>query len=533
MDSVGYRWLQTTFKLSVVQPLAIESQIGKTRRSYRDADDRRLETFQETYRPDDSLEGHLAFALTYEGIHLELLSRLFALPEARNALEAWARREPTGSYSRRACFLAEWLHPESPLNVPSVTQGNYADALNPNDFFVGDSIRNPRWRVNDNLPGSVAYCPIIRRTDALRQAESYDIQERITALENDFGVDLILKSAVWLTIKESRASFQIEREHDKEDRVRRFAAVMESECGRHEDSLSQESLAALQKGILGDVALRYGLRQSPVYVGHDAYHQPIVDYIAPHWDQTQGLLAGLREFMVRTKGRAPIVRAAVAAFGFVYIHPMADGNGRISRFLINDVLRRDKAVPKPIVLPISATIAGSATARAAYDSILEQFSKPLMSTFADDYRFGKHETGNDGVNYNFIFDRYSDALPAWRYQDLTSHVEYMARVIDTTLTQEMRNEAHFLRANSAARESIKNILEAPDNDLDAIIRSIRQNEYALSNKLLKTYPLLEGHLGEHVASIIMASFGETRDDPLRKPVERTTRIIRKAKDPSP
>ena len=42
-----------------------------------------------------------------------------------------------------------------------------------------------------------------------------------------------------------------------------------------------------------------------------------------------------------------MARAGIISFGFVYIHPMVDGNGRISRFLINDVLRRDGAVPTP------------------------------------------------------------------------------------------------------------------------------------------------------------------------------------------
>jgi Fic family protein len=53
----------------------------------------------------------------------------------------------------------------------------------------------------------------------------------------------------------------------------------------------------------------------------------------------------------------------VAAFGFVYIHPLADGNGRVHRFLVNDLLRRDGAVPEPMILPVSALIAGSAAER--------------------------------------------------------------------------------------------------------------------------------------------------------------------------
>ncbi|MFX8891548.1 Fic family protein, partial [Acinetobacter baumannii] len=76
-------------------------------------------------------------------------------------------------------------------------------------------------------------------------------------------------------------------------------------------------------------------------------YQAVVDYIAPHWEQTNSLLSGLAHFLERSQGKSSIVRAAVASFGFVYIHPMADGNGRISRFLINDILRRDGLVPTP------------------------------------------------------------------------------------------------------------------------------------------------------------------------------------------
>jgi len=52
---------------------------------------------------------------------------------------------------------------------------------------------------------------------------------------------------------------------------------------------------------------------------------------------TNSLLAGLVHFRERIKGTASIVRAAVASFGFVYVLTMADGNGRISRFLINNI----------------------------------------------------------------------------------------------------------------------------------------------------------------------------------------------------
>ena len=86
----------------------------------------------------------------------------------------------------------------------------------------------------------------------------------------------------------------------------------------------------------------------------------------------RGMLEGLAECDRLTVGRHPILRAAVLSFGFVYVHPLTDGDGRISRFLINDVLRRDGVLPEPFVLPISAVIAGSMR---HYDRTLEFLSK--------------------------------------------------------------------------------------------------------------------------------------------------------------
>ncbi|MBP1207287.1 DNA-binding XRE family transcriptional regulator [Duganella sp. 1411] len=101
-----------------------------------------------------------------------------------------------------------------------------------------------------------------------------------------------------------------------------------------------------------------------------------MDYIAPHWHHTEQMLDGLRTTMLRTKGMPSILRADIASFGFVYIHPMSDGNGRISRFLVNDILRRDGAVPAPFIIPISATITDNSRERAGYDRALEALSKP-------------------------------------------------------------------------------------------------------------------------------------------------------------
>lgn len=334
--------------------------------------------------------------------------------------------------------------------------------------------------------------------------------QNIRQLIEKFGAELLQRSAVWLTIKESRASFAIEHEEQHVDRVRRFAAVMEQRCGQFDEPLSEHALGELQAQILGPRATRYGIRRSPVFVGEIDGFAEVVHYIAPHWDDASKLLSGLRDFAIRTQGAAALVRAAVLSFGFVYIHPMSDGNGRISRFLINDVLRRDKAIPAPFILPMSASIASTVLNRRSYDQVLELFSRPLMRLYGQAWRFGAEQVAEDGVRYNLQFDAYQDALPAWRYPDMTDHTEYLAQVVQLTIEQEMRKEAGYLRNVRMARERVKQVIEGPDGDIDRIIRSVRENGGTLSTKLVQEFPPLANQvLADEVVAAIQRAFTQS------------------------
>jgi hypothetical protein len=86
-------------------------------------------------------------------------------------------------------------------------------------------------------------------------------------------------------------------------------------------------------------------------------------------------------------------------------------------------------------------------------------------------------------------------------------------VIDMTLTHEMRTEARFLHANDSARRAIKEFLEAPDNDLDGIIRSVRQNGNSVSNNLRKRYPLFDERpeLSAQIVQAVTEAFSDEND----------------------
>ena len=508
-DWIGYQWLAERYGVSPVQAFRTDSAIAKARSTVREGGYVH-EYYLPGARPADSLAGHLAFAFKHEGLHLEFLARLFdAVPVPD--LEAWVAAEPTGQYARRAGFFYEYLTGHQ-LAFPGVAAGNYVTALDADAYMTASqSVNNPRWRVRDNLPGSRDYCPLVLRTARVRQAEQYDCAQQLADLEAEFGADLLQRSVVWLTIKESRASFAIEHEEQHVDRVRRFAAVMEQRCGSSDgpfsEPLSEAALGELQSQILGARATRYGMRRSPVFIGEVDGFTEMVHYIAPHWDDAPTLLAGLRRFANRTVGASALLRAAVLSFGFVYIHPMSDGNGRISRFLINDVLRRDKAIPAPFILPVSATITSAVVNRRGYDQVLELFSRPLMRKYAQAWRFGAEQLAEDGVRYNLQFDAWQDALPAWRYPDMTDHVEYLAEVVQVTIEQEMHKEAGYLRNLRMARERVKQVIEGPDADIDRIIRSVRENGGQLSSKLLKEFaPLADEAVSREVVAVIQAVF---------------------------
>lgn len=382
------------------------------------------------------------------------------------------------------------------LEVPPRLGGNYVDALDDDKLVTASAdraVKVPRWRINDNLPGTREFCPLVIKTETVSKAASLDVPQLFGELEAEFGEDLLMRAAVWMTLRESKASFAIEGEADRVGRVQRFADVMARRTGQGEVPLSTVALAELQREILGDrtTITHFGLRQSPVFVGETLHYQEVVHYVAPPANEIALMLKGLDVFLERTQGQSSVMRSALAAFGFVYIHPLADGNGRVHRFLVNDVLRRDGVIPDPVILPISAVISADTGERRSYDQVLDQVSKPLLQLVREKVVFGPARTAYpDGVVSNFVFHGNDRARPLWRYPDLGPHVVYLADIIRRTLTEQMREQSRTLRSHARARAALKDVVEMPDPQADRVVRSIEQNKGELSNMLAKEMPIL-------------------------------------------
>ncbi len=87
------------------------------------------------HEPTATLEGHLTFALKYEGIDLAVLKRLFQAVDPSTITEL-VRAKPTGAYARRVWFLYEWLMGEQ-LDLPALDRGTYVQVVDPEIQWAG------------------------------------------------------------------------------------------------------------------------------------------------------------------------------------------------------------------------------------------------------------------------------------------------------------------------------------------------------------------------------------------------------------
>jgi Fic family protein len=87
------------------------------------------------------------------------------------------------------------------------------------------------------------------------------------------------------------------------------------------------------------------------WIGGDSSGPRHAEFIPPQPEDVPVLIDDLVAFCARTD-LTPVAHAAIAHARFEVIHPFVDGNGRVGRFLIQQLLRRRLALPSPIPLSV-------------------------------------------------------------------------------------------------------------------------------------------------------------------------------------
>lgn len=461
----GYGALIERYELAVPLPLTLFA-IGERHRVF-GSEGWRLLTPR--HAPNPTLEGHLTFALKYEGLDLAVLKRLFDAVGSAD-IASVVRNAPTGGYARRIWFLYEWLTGEY-LDLPDAKAGRYVPVVDPDRQWAVAGENSPRHRVRNNLPGTPAFCPLVFRTEALDRFVTLNLEGRARDAIADIPRDILARTAAFLLMKDSRSSYAIEGESPPQDRIQRWGRAI-GEAGRR--ALDIDELVRLQRIVIGNERfIRLGLRSEGGFVGeHDRDTQmPLPGHVSARPEDLSSLMEGLVAF---DHGPArqldPIIAAAVLAFGFVYIHPFADGNGRVHRYLIHHGLAQRGFNPPGVVFPVSAAILDQID---EYGRVLESYSARLLPLI-------EWEPTPD-FNVHVL----NDTADFYRYFDATPHAEFLFACVRRTIEEDLPEEADFLRRYDQFRRRLTARIEMPDRLVDLLFRFLRQNDGRLSQRAME------------------------------------------------
>lgn len=480
-ENLGYAWLVDRFRLPVI-PLLVRARFDSRVRGRRIQTDGHESTllFEPKYHPGETLADQLQFALKYEGINLQVLALLFEQTGAEE-ISQWLDASPTSAYARRSGYLYEWLTgTELAHETPERT--GYVQLLDSDlQFAAPDGDRDKRYRVIDNLPGCRQFCPMVRKSQALQRWTGLQLKLRTRDVIAEYDPDLLRRAAAFLYLKETQSSFEVEREKPAHNKAQRFADLLRQ--AEVNEELTPEKLAELQNAVIDPRFHEFYWRAEQNWIGDDLGYRKKIELVPARPEDLPDLMNGLLqtangaradgslndqtqtdESEDQAAGLDPVVLAAMVAFGFVFIHPFMDGNGRIHRYLIHHILAQAGFTPRGIVLPVSAVILANLD---RYIECLETFSRPLMArTQYDPNAPDLPATGNDALYF--------------RYFDATPQAEFLYWALERTVSEDLPREIEFLLGYDRARNALNERFDWPRNTLGLFIRLVHQNQWKLS-----------------------------------------------------
>jgi hypothetical protein len=485
MTPIGYDYLIQTLQLNVL-PLARPASASPSVNRRVDSDTRIL--FPSGVAIENTLVGHLEFALRHEGVNLEVIDATFEhlLP---GDLIARLQATPTGEHIRRACFLWEWLTGKE-LNAGVVVKGGYVD-LFPEDIYytAALSTRARNFRVRNNALGTPDFCPIVRRA-AIPQEPSLpellqDAQRTLGAVENP---ELYRRALDYLYLAETRGSYAIESETPSSNKQERFVQLLKR--AGEPVKVSEEWLVQLQNVIVRDVYSQEASYRTKQNWLEDSSGR--IPFIPTPVDDLQRVMHGWEAFMnddVRCTD--VLVKAACAAFGFVYLHPFLDGNGRLHRFIISHVLARSALMDAGTIIPVSAVIEQNIP---SYHKVLSAFSRPVTALW--NYRRSDIEP---------IILR-APGSRSYRFFETDREVAFLHAMIKQAVLEEIPRELAWLQGYDLAFSTLNNELDLPQKDLSALIRMIQSNQGTLSASRRKQYCHLPEKVLDRIEEVVSQAF---------------------------
>jgi hypothetical protein len=308
---------------------------------------------------------------------------------------------------------------------------------------------------------------------------------------------ILARAIQFLYTQETKSSFAIEGEAPHPSRAERFVSAL-SRAAEFDHSDINE-FVKLQNMIVDQRYAASGWRSVQNYVGSTrSDFQEHIHFVCPRPEDVQDLMTGWMRLVRRLyeSETDPVCAAAAAAFGFVFIHPFEDGNGRIHRFLIHHVLAHAGFAPLGMLFPVSAVMLRD---RRAYDQVLAGYSDAILPLV---------EYTLDARGAMTVRNQ-TDRL--YRYWDATVFAEYLYRCVDETIKRDLKEEIGFLQVfDSAVRETM-DVVDMPDRRASMLVRFIMQNKGVLSKAKRNLFPELRDDEIAAIEGVILAVIEHARE----------------------
>jgi fido (protein-threonine AMPylation protein) len=460
---VGYSALIHTYDLIVPIPYQLSAISTKHRKYVTD----QWQIFTTRHFPGNELSDQLTFTLKYEPLQLVVLKKLFEITK-KEEITNIIKSEPTGLYKRKIWFLYEWLMGVE-LDIPDLETANFIDLVNADLQYTGPIRISRRHRVRNNLPGTVDFCPMIQKTKKLEAYLKDDLSKQIEKVIGKTHKDVLARAAAFLLLKDSKASYAIEGERPPQNRAQRWGKAI-GQAGQK--PLSNDELVRLQQIVIDNPRfVKMGFRQQEGFVGeHDrSSGVPIPDHISAKFEDLPSLMNGVIDTseLLQHSDYDPILTAATIAFGFLFIHPFVDGNGRIHRYLIHDVLIRKEFVSENIIFPVSAVMLERLS---EYRKVLEEYSHPVLECI--DWK----SSSNNNVEV------LNDTIDLYKYFDATKQAEFLYDCVHHTIVATIPEEVEYLKKYDLMKNYLDDVFQMPSSMVDLLIRFLNQGNGVLSKR---------------------------------------------------
>jgi hypothetical protein len=432
-----------------------------------------------------SLIDHALFALKHEDMNLAVLHEASKLIDAWDLVDA-LHKQPKGMYLRKLAFIWEKANQrELPLDV-HVPNGSYVHMFDPETHHTGTNWESDsKFRVHFNGIGPYEFCPVVKKNPDMDERGIRTLSRLRSWAQDAKNQAIIDRVMDWSYLSETKSSYAIEGEVPSSNKEHAFRRALESL--RHQPDLTEEYLVELQNMVISnpmDQEQQFRTRQN--WLQRGGRGSSAVTYVPPEPEQMLKLMDAFMRMANESRGDVPpIIKAAMVSFGFTFIHPFEDGNGRISRLLAHHSLCRQGAIPmagsNPAILPLSMSMKAS---ESTYLDALTSFSKPARKMW--------DVKAISEVDFAFDFQSSPMIYAHWTGQKAA---EFLTDCAENALENFLMNETEFIVAYDEAFRVINRKFNLKSKTVNLLIHWIRQNDGKMPNRRKNSESLLS--LGDH------------------------------------